>query len=240
MAQDFAQLHRSRWSDADWRALSADAQWAYDMLLSHPDRNAAGLLPLTPKKWLKLSADMTAERLDRALAELDDAGFIVLDDETQEVLIRAFVRVAKIYKHIRMFTTALRIFSEVESERLRSAIGQELVRLPKLEVPEPNGRNGVAVAEAEQAQQRLDELASMLCDAPPDPPGHGAAHPMGHPMADATVHPMPHPPITVTGTGTALGSCSSFEKKSSESNARAKPQLSVLSNPGDDENRTAS
>ena len=192
MAQDFAPLLRSIWSDDDWRALPVDAQHAYLMLLSHPDRNSAGVLSLTRRKWQRLAADLHPDRLDAALAELDAAGFIVIDDDTEELLVRAFIRRATVFKHIRMFANALREASEVESPRLRSALGQELVRLPKLAVPEHNER---MANEARATQQRLDELASMLYDGPPDGPGQGAAHGMGHGMPDGIAHP----PVVVAG-----------------------------------------
>lgn len=194
MAQDFAPLLRSIWSDADWRALPVDAQHVYLLLLSHPDRNSAGVLSLTLKKWTRLAADLSPDRLDAALAELDDAGFIVMDDSTEEVLVRAFIRRATVYKHIRMMANALREASEVESERLRSALGQELVRLPKLAIPANNER---MAAEAQRTQDRLDELASMLCDAPPDDDGHGMAHGMADGMA--------HPPVVVAGAVAGVG-----------------------------------
>jgi hypothetical protein len=221
MAQDFAPLFRSIWSDADFRALTVDAQHLYLMLLSHPDRNSAGVLSMTLRKWTRLAADLSPDRLDAGLAELDDAGFIVMDEETEEVLVRSFIRRAKVYAHIRMLANALREVSEVESERLRSALGQELVRLPKLAVPEHNER---MAAEARSAQDRLNELASMLCDAPPDPPGQSLADPMAHGMADG----MAHPPVVVAGAvaGAVAVTGAAPEKPSSEksgfrSNARA-------------------
>lgn len=184
MAQDFAPLLRSIWSDEDWRALSVDGQHVYLMLLSHPDRNAAGVLSLTVKKWTRLAVDMTGPRLSVALTELDTAGFIVVDDETEEVLVRSFIRRATVYKHIRMLANALREASEVESPRLRSALAQELGRLPRLSIPE----NEKMKAEALAAQQRVDAMADRS-ETPPDGPGHGMAHPMAHGMA--------HPPVVV-------------------------------------------
>jgi hypothetical protein len=217
MAQDFAPLLRSIWSDDDFRALTVDAQHTYLLLLSHPDRNSAGVLSLTVRKWTRLAADLSRERLLRAVKELDESSFIVTDEETEEVLVRAYIRRATVYKHIRMLRNALREASEVESPRLRSALGQELMRLPQLAVPAHNER---MAAEAREAQDRLNELASMLCDAPPDGPGHGMAHGMGDGIA--------HPPVVVAGAVAgavavaALGSSgSSFEEKGSESNARA-------------------
>lgn len=228
MANDFAPLLRAIWSDTDWRTLPLDAQHAYLMLMSHPDRNSAGVLSLTPRKWTRLAADLSPERLASALDTLDATSFVVIDEDTEEVLVRAFIRRAKVYTHIRMMANALREISEVESERLRSALGQELMRLPALAVPEANGRNDRAVMEARQTQTKLHELASMLCDAPPDPPGNSAgqgdAHGMPHGMADG----MAHPPVVVAsavagaGAGTARGFEALSEKKSLESDARAK------------------
>lgn len=231
MAQDYVAMYRSRWADDDdWRALSMGAQWLYDLLVQHPDRNAAGLLPLTMKRWARAARGVTVADVRRSLEELDEAGFIVCDEDTEEVLVRSYIRVGKVYTHIRLFRNACNAIRAVESERIRSALGQELVRLPKLHVPEPNGRNGQNVAEAEEAQQWLDELASMLCDAPPDPPGQGAAHPMGHPMG----HPIAHPPGVGAraGVGAVPGGCTSSEKESLESSARARTRLRAI--PGKD------
>lgn len=242
MSQDYVAIYRSMWSDdEDWRALSMSAQWMYKMLLTHPDRNAAGVLPLTLKKWTRLAAGLTVADLQRSLAELDGARFIVVDEDTEEVLVRSYIRRGKVFKHVRLFLNALKAVSEVESGRLKKALGYELWRLPKVIVPEPNGRNAVAVAEAEQAQRRLDDLASMLGDGPWDPPGQGADHPMGHGMP----HPLPHPPGVGAGTGagvgagTALGSCSTSENESLESTARAKRRLSAVRNPTNPADRKA-
>jgi hypothetical protein len=240
MAADYAPLLRSIWSDDDWRALSMDAQHVYLMLLSHPDRNSAGVLSLTRRKWTRLAKDMSAERLNVALDELDESSFIVMDDETEEVLVRAFLRRATVYKHIRMFVNALREASEVESERLRSALGQELVRLPKLAIPTTNTK---MAEEAVRAQDQLDELASMLCDAPPDGPGNGAgqdaAHGMGHGMANG----IGHPPIVGAGVGAFAGvgagavpgsEKSFFSESALEDNAHARRLNAVcLIHPGE-------
>lgn len=227
MAHDFAPLLRSIWSDDDWRALSMDAQHVYLLLLSHPDRNSAGVLSLTKRKWLRLASDLSMPRLSGALDELDDASFVVVDEETEEVLVRAFIRRATVYKHIRMMANALRECSEVESNRLRSALGQELARLPKLAVPPNNDR---MASEARQTQDRLDKLVSVMCDAPPDPPGQRAVDPMGHPMAD----PMGHPPVVVAGAVAGAVAVAargpespSSESSSLESNARARHLRSI-------------
>lgn len=199
MAQDFAPLFRSIWTDEDFRALPMDAQHIYMMLFSHPDRNSAGVLSLTLRKWTRLAADLSPDRLDMALAELDAAGFIVMDEGTEEVLVRSFIRSAKVYKHIRMLANALREGSEIESPRLRSVLARELARLPRLAVPD----NPKMKAEAEAAQRRVDEMSEP--STPPDGPGQGDAHPMAHPMADGMAHPLAHPPVIGTGAVVVAG-----------------------------------
>lgn len=229
MVQDFTPLFRSIWSDDDWRALSVDGQWTYAMLMSHPDRNYAGVLPVTKRRWVRLAAGMTMQRLDATLAELDSAGFIVLDEDTEEVLVRAYIRRTKVFTHIRMMANALRESTEVESERIRSALGQEFVRLPRLAVPARTERNGRMVDEAVSIQQRLDEVASMLCDAPPDPPSQGAVTKERHGMPHGIGHGIGHPPVVGAGAvagagaGAVGGSCTSTENESLESNAHGRP-----------------
>lgn len=231
MAQEYVAMYRSRWSDdEDWRALSWSAQWLYDFLAQHPDRNEAGLLSFTIKKWTRFADGVTVADLRRSLGELDDAGFIVVDEETEEVLVRSFIRRATVYKHIRLFRNACVAIRAVESERIRSALGQELVRLPKLAIPTPNDRNQRNVAEAVEAQRWLDELASQLCDAPPDPPGQGHDDGDSHPMAHPISHPMAHPYRVGAGVGVGAVPSSSptSEKKSLESNAHEKKPHNVI------------
>lgn len=191
MASDFAPILRSIWSDDDWRKLSVDAQHVYLLLLSHPDRNSAGVLPLTVRKWTRLSADLSSDRLRQALEELHQQSFVVVDENTEEVLVRAFIRRATVYKHIRMLANALREVSEVESDELRQALIQELSRLPRLAIPD----NAKMKSEALQAQQRVDAICAG--QTPPDRPGHGMGHGMDHPIA--------HPPVVVAGAVAVVG-----------------------------------
>lgn len=238
MSQDYVAMYRARWAaDDDWRALSMPAQWLYDFLAQHPDRNEAGLVPYTIKRWARVAHGLTVDGLRQWLTELDDAGFVVADPDTEEVLVRSYIRVGKVYTHIRLFRNACTAIRAVESERIRSALGQELVRIPKLAVPVPNGRNDRNIAEAVEAQQWLDELASMLCDAPPDPPGQDATHPMAHPMADPMAHP--YGVGAGVGVGAVLSTSGSLDRKSLESNAREKRRLAVVDDDQSPNNRKA-
>lgn len=221
MARTFAQFQLRIWVDDEWLALSIEAQHLYSLLISQEDCGPSGLIPLRPRRWAKLSGNGSVDKVLSALAELDDAAFIVMDIETAEVLVRTFIRNGENYKHVRLLKMALDQAERAESPRIRSALGQELAKLPKVVVPEANARNAKAVEEARIEQGHLDTVVSMLCDAPPDP-GHGMASwddgkGWGHPTVPVTG------PVPVTAPGFP-----SSEKKSLEGNAHAMSDLASI------------
>lgn len=145
-----ARIKCTIWHDGDFRSLGVDAQWAYHRLLSDSNRNHAGVLPLTRKRWAGSAAGMTLERVDAALAELVAATFVVLDEDTEEVLVRTYMRHNEIAAQPNVLKAALRQAAQVESPLLRSALAYELRLLP--EKPEDTPRMAYpdphAVAEA--------------------------------------------------------------------------------------------
>lgn len=92
MARSHAKLLTSIWLDDDFRALSPDAQWLYMALLSQSNLSYAGVAPLTKRRWAGLSARQTPHVVGEALAELEAARYVLVDDDTEEVLIRSFIR----------------------------------------------------------------------------------------------------------------------------------------------------
>jgi hypothetical protein len=129
MARSHARILVTIWADPDFRRLSVDAQRTYLLLLSQASLNNAGVLPMTIKRWAA-GCDTTATGdLDKALAELDDTRFIVVDSDTEEVLIRSFIRNDGIVKQPQMMKSALREALSVESPRLRSVLAAELRKL---------------------------------------------------------------------------------------------------------------
>jgi hypothetical protein len=218
MARTFAQFQLRIWVDEEWTGLTIEAQHLYKLLISQEDIGPSGLIPYRPRRWAKLSRNGSVEKVDAALDELDAASFVVLDRETAEVLVRTFIRGSENYKHVRLLRMALNQAERAESPRIRSALGQELAVLPKVVVPALNERNRRAVEEAEAEQQHLDDVVSMLNDAPPDP-GHGMADGMG--SWDGGMG-WGHPPVPVPVPVPAVGVSSSRDQKALEVDAGAR------------------
>lgn len=140
--RQYAQILKRIWADTDWKSLTRDAQWMYQLLLSQPSMNYAGVLPLTSRRWAKLAEDATIEVVEKAIERLHERGFLVVDWDTEEVLIRSFIRNDGLWKQPNMLTTALRHADDVSSDHIKWALHDELLRIPA------HGRRGTLEKEA--------------------------------------------------------------------------------------------
>lgn len=127
---DYGKLLSRIWSDPEFTALTARSQQVYCLLISYSTRNLAGVLPLTLKRWTNSTADATIDNLTTALIDLAANNFIVVDWETEEVLIRTYIRNDEVYRQPNLMKAARRFAIQIESEELRWALHDELIRLP--------------------------------------------------------------------------------------------------------------
>jgi hypothetical protein len=130
MARDHARLLTSIWDPtSEFRQLPADAQRVYMLLVSQRSINHAGVLPLTVRKWANCSPDTTVEDVWSALKVLAEERYIVVDQDTEEVLVRSYIRNDGVAKQPNVLKAALRLAEAVESPKLRVALASELRRL---------------------------------------------------------------------------------------------------------------
>ncbi|MEU7980496.1 hypothetical protein AB0B63_18430 [Micromonospora sp. NPDC049081] len=129
MSRNYAQIFTAIWRDPDFIALSRPRQQAYFLLVTQPNVSAAGVLPLTVRRWAKLSTDTTTADLLADIAHLHQVGMVVVDEDTEELLVRSFVRHDNGYRNPRRQPSIRDAAADIESPRLRRALGRELVRL---------------------------------------------------------------------------------------------------------------
>ncbi|WP_439662874.1 hypothetical protein ACSHWB_16340 [Lentzea sp. HUAS TT2] len=129
MSREHARILTAIWRDDDFRALSPEAQRLYFLLLSQPTINQAGVLALTVSRWARGCSATDVADIEAALAELDRARFAVVDADTDEVLVRAFVRRDGVAKQPNVLKAAFRQALAVESPKLRAVLAAELRRL---------------------------------------------------------------------------------------------------------------
>lgn len=144
MARDHARIKVDIW-DGDFTDLRVIEQHAYFLLASNRGLSRCGVLDYIPSRFLGLSADLTASRFKTAIGGLRAKRFVVIDDDTQELLVRTYVRHDGVLDRLNMGKATGTAFEAVVSDAIRHAIGDELARLMK-DRPDLPGWEGLSIA----------------------------------------------------------------------------------------------
>lgn len=142
MARKYAQIQVSIWSDEDFKALDPLYQHMYFVLLSQPRMNLCGVIDFIPSRIAQASYDLTRAQVEERVAHLDKKRYVVVDEDTSELLIRTFIRNDGLLKMPNVATGMASDYGEVMSQKLRTAIEKELARVYK-EDPELKGWESV-------------------------------------------------------------------------------------------------
>ncbi len=129
MARSYANVSTSRWRDDDFRSLTVEEQHAYFLLTTQPDISAAGVLTMALTRWASRSKNGSRAGFRAALDGLQDNGVIVIDDETEEILVIPFVADDGGYTNSKRRFAIRDAASQVESTSLRRALAREFARL---------------------------------------------------------------------------------------------------------------
>lgn len=159
----FGRVFSSIWTDPEFTALTTACQHLYVLMVSSASRNHAGVLPMTLRRWSKCSADATTESVRAALEALAEARFVVIDWDTEEVLVRTYIRNDGVWKQPKVMVSALRSALTVGSDAIKKALAEEIVMLSGYE--------------NEKAWQ---ETVKALLDTPSE--GYPQGYPEGYPL----------------------------------------------------------
>lgn len=143
MARDHARVKTSIWDDPDFLALRVNEQHLYFALMSNKGLSRVGVVDYIPSRFDHLAVDLTSARFIKAIAGLRAARFVVLDERTQELLLRTYVRHDGVLDRVNMGKAVGTAFEAVVSDPIQHAIADELARLMK-EEPDLAGWTGLA------------------------------------------------------------------------------------------------
>lgn len=121
MARSYAPIYTSIWHDENFLALSAQAQRVYFLALSQPNITYCGVVSFTAKRWGLLAANTTPKAIEKAVQELEGAGFVMLDDDTEELWIRSFVKHNGVLRQPQLVRSMQRAYTEIHSPAIRAA-----------------------------------------------------------------------------------------------------------------------
>jgi hypothetical protein len=129
MARDHARVKTSIWDDPDFLALKVAEQHIYLAIMSNPGLSYCGVIDYIPSRFDHLAADLTHSKFTKAVTGLRAARFVVIDDRTQELLLRSYVRHDGVLDRVNMGKAVGSAIEAVVSSRIKDAIGKELRRL---------------------------------------------------------------------------------------------------------------
>ncbi len=135
MARQFAPVFVDIWSNPDFTALSHHAQHLYLLALSHPTTSTAGVLDYRPNRLAALSPTLTRDTVETAAQELEEAGFLVIDRDTEEAAIRSWFRNTLVLKQPNMAVNAFKSLLAVASPAIHATISREVRRLDAEQPP---------------------------------------------------------------------------------------------------------
>ncbi|UPZ27709.1 hypothetical protein MUK60_07655 [Streptomyces sp. LRE541] len=206
MARGHGRILTSAWEDDDFLDLDEREQRLYLFLISQPNLNHAGLLDLTLRRWARKARGLTVAELGKRIARLEETGFVVVDEDTEELLIRSFIRNDGVWRMPKVMGAAVSGALEISSRRLQAALLAEMARIPLDELnDEPTklkGQEGPSIRQ--QVANHINTLRKAFGNPPTDPTGRGSVTPSAPPSGTPSDTPS-QPPVEGGAKGSTRG-----------------------------------
>lgn len=129
MPRKYARLMVTIWKDDDYKALGLELQGLYNALLAYPGISWCGIIDYIPKRLMQIDKKLTEGRLWDLLCDLHVHGMVAIDQSTDEMLVRTFIKHDGILKQPNVAKAMAKAIDEVHSETLRDMIFYELGRI---------------------------------------------------------------------------------------------------------------
>lgn len=92
MARSFGKLLASTWTDEDFNSLKRTEQWLYMRLLGNPKLSLVGVIDYRPGHWVRLADGVDRATVEAAVEGLEARRYVIVDRDTEELLIRTLTR----------------------------------------------------------------------------------------------------------------------------------------------------
>jgi hypothetical protein len=173
MARTYGAIYVRIWRDQDFRDLDALEQYMYMTLCSQAKLNRAGLLEYSPRRWAEATRNLTSSDVEVLIKSLVQRRYVVLDEATNELLIRTYVRNDEAWKQPKVMAAVVSASKEIDSPLLRRALFLELDRIPVGELSDTPPANGGLSIRA-KVEGYIAQLRVILRDPEPDGPARPA------------------------------------------------------------------
>ena len=129
MAREYARIRISIAGDGHVEQLTPAAQWLYfRILIPDPKLTHCGVTDWRPKRLINKAAGLTVDYIEAAAAELERERFALFDEDTEEVLVRAYIRSEELLRNPKMAVAVADAYLGVSSRQLKAVIASEVHR----------------------------------------------------------------------------------------------------------------
>lgn len=129
MAREYARIRISIAGDDHVEELTPAAQWLYfRILIPDPQLSHCGVTRWLPKRLIHKAAGLTLDYILTAAAELEHERFALFDDNTEEVLVRSYLRSEELLRNPKMAVAVGDAYLGVASRQLKAAVASEVHR----------------------------------------------------------------------------------------------------------------
>lgn len=129
MARDYGAFYYSAWNDMDFRRLPDPAQSLYFKLVVHPSLSWAGVGDWRPGRIATMSQGLDSDDVRHVADCLIARHYIVVDDETEEFLVRTYLKHDGIMGHAKLSVSMAKAFANIGSNDIRMVLSDELHKL---------------------------------------------------------------------------------------------------------------
>ncbi|WNM74490.1 RepA-like replication initiator [Gordonia phage BearBQ] len=190
MPRDHARTKVDIWGDDDWLDLTVDAQMLYFTLYTSAGLSLCGSGDWHPGKLCNRASDWTLDRITTAAAELSRGLFLIIDPDTDEYLIRSWIKHDGLWRTPNMAVSVSNARAELASRILRGVVVFEVQKLADSE-PESKSWEKPAV------QKMLTQKAVDPAGLPPFNPGpNGGSNPTSNGASKGGSNPYDSVPPT--------------------------------------------
>jgi hypothetical protein len=131
VARDRANINTAIWTDQDFRDLTMAEQHLYKLLMTHPSLTYVGVTDWRPGRIAAMTADATKEGVQAVAESLQAKRYVLIDEETEEILVRSFLRHDGLLKQPKLSISMVNAFGATASKMIREAVTFELQRLAR-------------------------------------------------------------------------------------------------------------
>lgn len=229
MARSYASVYLTIWNDPDFRDMSVTAQWLYFAMLTHPTLTSCGVMEWREARLVRMVEGLSIRDLRNAAWELGERRLIAVDPDTEEALVRSFVRHDGGLKSPNLTKAMVREHGAIASQMIMSLVSREVRRA----IDEHPDYKGVALAApvAKQFPEPFDLGSVNPSVLVPDWFHSGSdlvPPPEGEPF-DLGSSPSPSPsPSSIEERGAASDEAATPPKKGTRIKADWHPSQSVI------------